>query len=83
MLLLSFLLVQTIIYAQKENESEENIESSEELIMNEASLRYFKGSLIIKNDALYLNSSDCDFIGKETVKLNFRDVKLFTCFNCL
>jgi len=73
LLLLSLLLIQTSIYAQKDGEPDENNENGDELIMNEASLRYFKGSLITKNDEIYLNSSDCDFIGKETVKLNLNE----------
>lgn len=64
--LLAMLLFQSVIYAQENVE----IDADDELIIDESSYRNFDGSLVVKNDMVYLNATECDFIGKEAIKLN-------------
>ena len=65
-LFVMLLLFQSVLYSQESIE----IDADDNLVVEESSFRNFNGSLFIKNDAVYLNATECDFIGKEAIKLN-------------
>jgi hypothetical protein len=68
-LLLVLLLFQSVIYAQDSDE----IDANDELIIEESGFRTFNGSIFQKDDAIFLNASDCDFLNKEALKLNLNE----------
>ncbi len=65
------LLFQSVIYSQESVE----IDVNDDLVVEESSFRNFNGSLFIKNDLVYLNATECDFVGKEAIKLNLDEKK--------